>query len=161
MIAAGRRLLSSKHRCWACDVLLRAGVSLSLNFAVLFLLLMLGGGNPAGDAARHKEEASLGMLLLACFISPVVENGLLIGIMRWVRFSQSCGPNLMLASVVLSALHGFDGWQRAVAVFPAFVVFALTYESYQPRKGFAYMTSCVVHGLDNAVVWTLLAIDSA
>lgn len=161
MMEAGRRLWLSAHRCWACDVLLRVAVSLSLSFAVLMLLLMLEGGNPASDAARQKEQASLGMLLVACFFSPVVENGLLIGVMRWARFSRSHGPGVVLASAVLSALHGFDGWQRAIAVFPAFVVFALTYQAYQPRKGWAYLTSCVVHGMDNAVVWTLLAIDSA
>lgn len=161
MRAAGRRLCLSAHRCWTCDVLLRVAVSLSVSFAVLVLLVMLGGGTPASDTARHEEQASLGMLLVACFLSPPVENALLIGVMRSVRFSQSCGPGVVLASAVLSGLHGFDGWQRAIAVFPAFVVFALTYQAYQPRKGWAYLTSCVVHGLDNAVVWTLLAIDSA
>lgn len=160
-MAAGRRLWLSAHRCWTCDVLLRVAVSLSLSFAVLVLLLMLGGGNPAGDTALQKEQVSLGMLLVACFISPVVENGLLIGVMRWVRFSRSCGPGVVLASAVLSAMHGLDGWQRAIAVFPAFVVFALTYQAYQPRKAWAYLTSCVVHGMDNALVWTLLAIDNA
>ena len=156
---AGRRLLLCVHRCWACDVLLRVAVSLSLAYALL-MLLMLAGASPAGSTASH-EEARIGMLLLACLFSPVIENGLLIGIMRWADFSRSCGPGVVLASAVLSALHGFEGWQRAIAVFPAFVVFALTYKAYLPRKGFAFMTSCAVHGADNAVVWTLFALDGA
>lgn len=154
MTAVRRRPSFSFFHHWAVDVLLRTFLALGLSLVVLWFLIFIGQLN--GDRPHPKWESSVyGHFFLTCFVSPLIENGILIFLfVLFMKWSSSWSA-IIFAAACVATLHGINEWQRAMIVFPGFIVFASTYNTYKCQHYLAYFRSCLVHASDNAIILLL------
>ena len=97
-------------------------------------------------------EPTWQFFLFATVVAPLLENGMLVGLLAALGSMLRNDIAIVLAAACMAGLHTVDNWQHAVVVFPGFVIYAITYRAHASRQFKGYLASCAVHGCQNALV---------
>jgi hypothetical protein len=133
--------------------LLALGIGLTISFILEFFV---------PNAESPDFEIGLSSFILIVFVAPILETFLMIPIISLIK---KVTPDILYVSIVSALIwaimHSLQVPLWGIGVFALFFLMSMAYQHWDAHsRGHALLVVMIIHALNNASLFTLVALES-